>query len=405
MPNMNNTYRSNYTIAELISKSITGTLNPDEEQDLNEWLKTKENKDLFDRISNADAISEKEEFYKRIDRHKVYDRLSSKISQNEQRKRRRKIINLAKYAAVFVGLIAISTLWYNHKLQQDILVTEKTLSEIKPGYEKATLVLGDGQTIELESFQNQQIQSSGSAKIQNLNNVLAYEASAVGSGKKEVRKNTLHVPTGGIYTLKLPDGTMVWLNSNSSITYPEAFVEDKREVELQGEAYFEVVKDAKEFIVKTNHQDVTVLGTSFNVSAYRDDVFFATTLVEGSVRLQSEKTKPVLLKPSERAVYHFDEEKEIEVQRVDVRYYTSWKNGKFYFEHQSLGEILKKVGRWYGFDVKFDDPELEKISFTGVALKSNDVQDLLQMISKTARVEYSAVKTENGKYEIIISKK
>lgn len=403
---MNKQEHTKYTIAALISRSVMGDLNADEEAILAKWLQDKKNRELFDRITDAGQIDAKQLFYTGLNKEKAYQKLQKRIELRQRRSLRRKLYSISKYAAVLLVIIAATVTWYNYTLEQERIVTEQTISEIKPGYEKATLILSDGSEIDLETHKDQPIRSTGIARISNVNNTLEYKIPDVVNDKSDIRFNTLYVPIGGIYTVVLPDGSKVWLNSDSSIKYPEVFNGDKRIVELTGEAYFDVVKNKnKEFIVRTQGQDVTVLGTSFNASAYPNDNFFSATLVEGKVKLSSVLSKEVFLNPGDRGVLESGSDKMVKVSKVSTRNYTSWKDGKFYFEHQNLETILKKMGRWYGFKVVFDDETLKKVSFTGVARKDDSLENLLGMISKTARISYKATKDNNGIYEITIIKK
>jgi ferric-dicitrate binding protein FerR (iron transport regulator) len=225
---------------------------------------------------------------------------------------------------------------------------------------------------------------------------------------KNIGTNTLFVPRGGIYKLVLPDGSKVWLNSSSSLKYPTSFEGNKRIVELSGEAYFEVKKDAtKDFIVKTKMRDISVLGTSFNVSAYNDDAFFAATLAEGKIKLVGDQQKEVYLKPGEQAVVVKKDSNTVQVKNVNPQVYSAWKDGTFFFENMSLDNILRKVGRWYNFKTDFSDVQLSEITFTGLASKEFPAKRLLDRISKSANVSYEIIQnTENNdEYLVKISRK
>ena len=178
-------------------------------------------------------------------------------------------------------------------------------------------------------------------------------------------------------------------------------------MELSGEAYFDVVKDdSKVFIVKTKTRDISVLGTSFNVSAYSDDVFFAATLAEGKVKLSHDHTKEVILSRGEQAIVDYDSFNTTEVLKVDPEIYSAWKSGTFFFENESLENILRKVGRWYNFQTDFSNPQLSKLTFTGLASKEFNAKRLLDRISKSSNISYEIIQnTENEESIIKISKK
>ena len=202
-----------------------------------------------------------------------------------------------------------------------------------------------------------------------------------------VRENRLEVPVGGEYRLTLSDGTRVWLNAASSLTYPEIFQDRERVVELTGEAFFEVKPDtALPFIVKTQGMRVKVLGTTFNVKAYPDELKLYTTLVEGKVEVFSDYLhRGVMLYPGEQAV---SDSSEIQKRQVNVQPYISWKEGKFVFINAPLGEICKQIARWYDVEIQFADNEIGKVCFTGAILKFRPLEDLLDMIEVTSRVQY-----------------
>ncbi|MCR8668916.1 FecR family protein [Aestuariibaculum sp. M13] len=392
---------SKYRIAELISKSIMGTIELAEKAELDHWLQNEEASKLYQEIVDQKKLNDKYKFYQSIRTDKKFNQLQQKIKKSNRVK---KIKNVLKYAAVLVVLLSVTFYWQYRTHEQEQIVTQQVLSEIKPGYSKAVLILADGSEVVLDAHKNETIQSKGGRFIENKENVLEYKEYN-NTASASVGFNTLHVPHGGIYSVVLPDGTKVWVNSASSIKYPESFTGNTREVELSGEAYFDVVKSDKKFIVKTNTLNVTVLGTSFNVSAYEDDDFFATTLVEGKVELTSENAGTMVLAPNQQGYYKKGSNSIMLTKNVSVRNYTSWKDGKFYFEHESLENILKKLGRWYDFEVDFEDNKTKTVVFTGVARKDNELRSLMDMIAKTARIDYKAYKNDNKTIEVKILKK
>ncbi|CDF80184.1 FecR protein [Formosa agariphila KMM 3901] len=331
---------------------------------------------------------------------KLESKMLINILETIQIEKPSKVIPLYKKSffkyVVAASLIAISFgLTYFNNLKSSAQITESNLKEIKPGYHKATLVLANGEQVDLEAHQNEMIKSSTSTQINNKNNTLEYLIvdNSNNDSKKAVGVNTLYVPIGGIYKLILPDGSKVWLNSNSTLKYPEVFNTSERRVTLEGEAYFEVVKNKGEFIVSTEKQDITVLGTEFNVSAYKKDDFFSSTLVEGKIELSSDDTNSVVLSPGQRGYLKFDNFKRVYVSEVDVRNYSTWKDGIFYFENEDLATILKRAGRWYGFETKFENlNDIKDILFTGVVKKDAPVKDLLEMISETSGIGYQVHK-------------
>ncbi|MGY0408452.1 MAG: FecR family protein, partial [Polaribacter sp.] len=381
-----------YYISKLIYKSVYQTISSKEVEELNEWLQIESNQELYARISQKEAINNKKRLYKKSNKKEVLKRIQKKIQEKKKSKRDRlKVYNLLKYAAVLAMFLAIGNFVYKASFNQDTqkAITKQAIKKIKTGYKKATLVLSDGTTVDLEQHKNEWIVSNNRTQIQNTDAGLVYNLSTMASKKTKstqpLKYNTLQVPIGGIYQVKLPDGTKVWLNSASSLTYPEKFTGTQRLVKLDGEAYFEVTKRAKEFVVQTNTANVTVLGTHFNVSAYNNDSFFSSTLVEGRIKLTTPQDlhshSPVILTPNQRGVINKSTSK-MEVSTIDTDVFTAWKEGKFYFEKERLDQIVTRMARWYNVDIVFQEDALKEKTFTGVMLKNKSIEYLLNMIRK-----------------------
>ena len=196
---------------------------------------------------------------------------------------------------------------------------------------------------------------------------------------------TITTPLGAKTNITLPDGSIVWLNSGSTISYPTKFRKN-RPVSLVGEAYFEVVKSAKPFVVTTDYGEVEVKGTSFNVNAYNDDNTFETTLVEGSVAFKVAGAKnEVTLKPSEQIV---KTDQGFSIKQVDTKYFTSWRDGKLIFNREPFPSFVKKLERWYNVKIEYDDRELDELWYT-VTIEMESISEVMEMISKAAPVTYS----------------
>lgn len=200
--------------------------------------------------------------------------------------------------------------------------------------------------------------------------------------------NELIVPKGGEYSLELPDGTIVWVNSESSLRFPEKFALDQREVFLEGEAYFEVKKDTnRPFYVRTEAGNVRVLGTSFNVCAYPEDRFWQTTLIEGSVMIARGEEK-VLMKPDEQYQINLKTGKG-ELKEVLPELYTSWRDGKFYFKAYTFEELVGKLERWYDFTMFYTSESIKNRRFSGVINKHEPLQDMLKFLEMTSDVQFN----------------
>lgn len=191
-------------------------------------------------------------------------------------------------------------------------------------------------------------------------------------------------PYGAKTSISLPDGSMVWLNSGSTLSYSTEFNKN-RPVTLVGEAYFEVEKSDKPFIVSTEYGDVEVKGTAFNVKAYVEDDAFETTLEEGIVDFKvKDSENRVTLKPGDQVI---KTTKGFAIKKVETKYFTSWKNGKLFFYREPFPSFIKKLERWYNVKIEYSDSELDQLSYTGT-IEMESISEVMEMISKAAPVTY-----------------
>ncbi|MFV0539752.1 MAG: FecR family protein [Aestuariibaculum sp.] len=385
-------------IEHIITKYLSNSVTTTEEEQLSQWLEDATNKLYFkDYVKTNYAIT-----------YSISNPDTKTALHNILKQTKPKVIGLPliKYAAAVVVFIAVGIGAYTYFYNEEA-VTNRALLKIKPGYNKATLVLFTGDTLNLETHKNQII-TKGNSIINNNDRVLEYNNKTV---DREIdptyipKFNTLFVPVGGMYQIKLPDGTRVWLNSATSLKFPERFVGNYRDVTLEGEAYFDVTKSSKPFIVRTPTADVTVLGTEFNISSYAKDPHFSATLVEGKIKLTSViNNASEELIPSQRAVILKGDTK-INLTPIETEIYTSWKEGKFYFERETLEQILTKMERWYNVDITFEDSSIKTETFTGVAYKDKPIGHLLDMICKTTKLNYKiTTNKKTKKYEIIVTR-
>ncbi|MFW6246123.1 MAG: FecR family protein [Tangfeifania sp.] len=199
----------------------------------------------------------------------------------------------------------------------------------------------------------------------------------------EIITQNINTPYGGKTSFTLPDGSTVWLNSGTSFSYPDRF-EEERIVELEGEAYFEVQKQTEPFIVKTSFGDVEVLGTSFNVKAYKSETF-VTTLESGSVSFTNPAGKKAILDPGSQVIYN---SKTFFTQTVDTEVFTSWKEGKLIFRNEPLQNMITRLERWYNVDIKLEDERIKNLKYTGT-IEMESFSEVLELIKATTPIEYS----------------
>jgi transmembrane sensor len=269
-------------------------------------------------------------------------------------------------------------------------------NDVQPGSQKAMLTLGNGQQIVLDSAANGLLAQEGNAQVRKEGAGLTYQ-SAMGNGQSAITFNTLTTPRGGEYKLILPDGSKVWLNAASSIRYPTAFTGTTREVELNGEGYFEVatlrLRSGKKmpFHVKTNGQDIEVLGTHFNVNAYKDEETIKTTLLEGKVKVVNGQWpmvngKIAILQPGEQAVLRGNSPFTID-HSPDLEQVMAWTNGQFMFREQRIENIMKQISRWYNVEVTFAGKPTQE-GFTATIPRNVPVSKVLRYLELTTLVHF-----------------
>lgn len=260
---------------------------------------------------------------------------------------------------------------------------------IVPGGNKATLTLSNNKVIVLNNAANGVLANLGSSNVRTVHNAeLVYKNNPdnTTSAIDENAINTLSTPRGGQYQVVLSDGTKVWLNSASSISYPVAFTGNERRVKLTGEAYFEVAKNKdKPFYVSMNNVQVRVLGTHFNIAAYNNDDDITTTLLEGSVQVTKNNSMS-LLKPGQQAVVP-DGNNDIHVLPADIEQVMAWKNGYFSFNDENITDIMKRVSRWYDVEVEYKD-NIRDQQFGGIYDRSKSLADLLHYLEKLGKVHF-----------------
>jgi hypothetical protein len=294
----------------------------------------------------------------------------------------RKVLRYAAVLIPFIMLVSGSFYWWNQQSNSLAKIDET----IKPWQQKATLILANGKTLNLQNEKNATMEE-GSAQLNNQKDLLTY------TSKKEIKElepliyNTLVTPKGGNYQLTMSDGTQVWLNANTSIRYPVVFTDSTREVFLNGEAFFDVQHNGKSFIVNTQETAIRVLGTSFNVSAYDNEPYTSTTLVDGSIKLLTTEVGKVLM-PNEQANV-FKNKTDIQVKQVNTDLFTSWMRGKIEFEEENLESVMRRLARLYNFDYKFDNEAAKNYHFTARIDNTQPISAILKMLEMTTDVEFN----------------
>ncbi|MNK28383.1 fec operon regulator FecR [compost metagenome] len=333
----------------------------------------------------SDAVIVAEESQERIDQ--VYFEVQQAVWIEEAK--HMPVLNkiwlrIAIAAAIAVMVFGAGLFYYNLKnKQQGNQFTYE--NDIVPGRNGATLTLANGKKIRLADAVNGKLAEEAGVRItKSEDGQLVYEVN--GSDSEPNQINTLSTAKGETYKVLLPDGSLIYLNAASSLTYATSLVErGKRVVRLRGEGYFEISKDKEHpFVVETDQQRVEVLGTHFNINAYEDEPAIATTLLEGSVNV-SEKGKSQILKPGEQAL---NMNNRMQVRPVNAESFIDWKNGDFYLNNLDFRTAMRKIARWYDLEVIYDDSVQEDIQSTGYISRSSKLSSILRLIEKSGQVHF-----------------
>ena len=324
------------------------------------------------------------------------DRIKKLVQQKLQQSLPQQQTNVVRinrwwYAAAAILIFAIAGVYFIKADKSNQTYTaanniKKAPADIQPGSSKAVLTLSTGKSIVLDGAGNGLISQQGGTAISKTGNGLIVKNADGTTAADATALNTITIPRGGKYDITLPDGTRVWLNSSSSLTFPTAFKGSERKISLVGEAYFEVAKNKNmPFKINVNgKQVVEVLGTHFNVTAYADERDITTTLLEGSVKINYQN-KSTLIKPGEMAVNNLGAG--VTVLPADIDEVMAWKNGMFMFNNENIISTMKKISRWYDVDVVFKG-NMDHVNLIGNYSRNKSLTNLLKNIELMDKVHF-----------------
>ncbi len=368
-----------YDDASLIKKSLIKDLSDKEQKELDQLLDDQSLQDVYKELSDRGYLKKQFMEYEKYSSQKAY----CEFKERRGHSGRIRIVRwVAVVAAVWVLALGV-TLWMTFGKKENVAPLPVASKIIPAGEKKATLTLADGTEVHVEEITAQILQEKG-MNIEYRNGEIVYHKSE--EKTTEVVYNKLEVPRGGECMIKLDDGTKVWVNAETKLKYPVAFVGDRREVVLEGEAFFDVAKNEKPFIVETSFGDVRVLGTAFGISAYASESESYTTLVRGKVSVEREGGEPVVILPGEQVVTSKDGK--MIKQQVDVEEFVGWKDGIYVFKEKSLGEIMKTLERWYNISVDFQEKSLVDLPFTGNLKRYDDINVFFDALTRTGDMKY-----------------
>lgn len=368
-----------YDDASLIRKSLLEDLEEGEQKELGQLLDNPEIQEVYGQLS--DPVYLKKQFieYENYSGKKGYTVFKEKIN----RARRVRMIRWgAAVAAVWVIALGIMLWMISGEKNGDEKGLPVASNIIPAGEKRARLTLADGSTVMIAETSTRVLKEKG-ARIEYKNGEIFYNTEIKTT---EIVYNELEVPRGGECIITLDDGTKVWVNAETKLKYPVSFAGEQREVILEGEAFFEVVKDKKPFIVKTSFGDVRVLGTAFGINAYVDQPEGYTTLVRGKVSVTAGAGEPLVIQPGEQVVSSKDGK--TRKQEVNVDEFVGWKDGIYVFRDKKLVDIMNTLERWYNISVLFEDESLKSLLFTGNLKRYDDINVFFDALSRTGDLKY-----------------
>ena len=362
-------------------KALGLTLSEQEESELTAWLEASdENQRIFEQVKtfqDADKMLRLErDGYAR----QMAKRVMRQLAVNGQRRVRHDLWKWMGGVAAAVAIIVCAVVWSLPEAEE--LPFARQEGQIVPGKVEAVLTFANGEKLHITDTTSEEVWKERLLVVDS-----ACEGKAFVEEGQAVTYNVLAVPAGGEFFYVLPDSTRVWINSDSELRFPTNFVDGVRRVELRGEAFFDVAHDRRSpFVVTLSGGDITVYGTRFNVTDYKETGLSAV-LVEGSIGFRSLQGDTVRLIPSERMVYGGDETG-ISVEKVDTELYTAWIDHRFVFRGQTLEEIMSTLARWYDFDIVFADEEARTIRLSGRLNRYDDIRVLLRTYEEVAGVHF-----------------
>lgn len=367
---------------QLLQHALTSRhLTQSEKQELNDLLKDPEISKLYNRLHQVDYIEKEMANYERIDYTHAYQSL---IDIHRFRYHR---IRIWSSISVACSVIIMTAIWLLSQQSHHEPVTIQSNQEIHSGSKTASLTLSSGETIMIDQSNLHKLNNNDS-QIRVKEGIIYHNPLLKVTTNDEKKLNELRIPRGGEYQIKLNDGTMVWLNAESTLRYPSVFASDERRVLLEGEAFFDVQKDvSRPFIVTTSRGDIEVLGTTFGVTAYSDTDYY-TTLVNGKVACTNfTNSEKIILLPGDQLI--ISPNGKIEKRRVDVNEYVSWKDGYYLFSNKKLEDILKTFERWYDVIIDYEDDDLKNLTYTGELTRYENINNFLKLLKRLNDIDYS----------------
>lgn len=378
---------NNIDSSDLIFKYLIGDLSSQEEQDLNKWLENPYNKLQFDKICNSEKIDQKFEQHRNIDVRKDWKRVAKRTVYKEIKS------TVFKYAAAIILPIGIFlAIYYTINTPQNSLNNELVI--VEPVVGNQPLLILDNGVEHILSGKDTVLSIDNTNVMIGADNVLYNSKETI--KPDSIQYNILKTPKGAKHKLTLADGSTAWLNAETTLKFPVQFTDEERKVFLiEGEAYFDVIHDAAHpFVVDVNSVNVKVLGTSFDIKAYKNEKSIQTVLIEGSVEMNYKENVDkagIVLVPGSRGRFS-QSEKRIVIDEVDTETYTAWKNDQLVFYDQRLEDIMRDLSRWYDFEIEYENNECKNLTFTADLERYSNMNVILEALEAVEDIQFILTK-------------
>lgn len=374
-------------IIEIIQSDLNEEITDLDRSILEKWMEeSDENKQLYARIKEGKAIPDRLKFRREIAMEQDWDKIQPRL--RTEKPQINTVISIMRCAATVLIIVGAAFLFFisDFSTTDNQYVEKYCVEEVQRNSDQIILTLGNGNKVVLGENQGQDILTEDGMCVKDSLGELSF----VAVKKKAVHQakyNTITIPRGGEYKITLEEGTIVYLNAESELKFPQYFAGDVREIELKGEAYLKVSRDeARPFIVHMGDAQVEVLGTEFNIRSYVDEKYSFVTLVEGSVKVKNERQE-VIINPGQQT--SIDSEKNMTTRDIDEHIATAWVRGEMIFENERLEDILQTVSRWYDVQFNYVDDRIKAYHFTGKLDRYQDVMDFLAIIEKMNVVTFA----------------
>jgi transmembrane sensor len=356
---------------ELLRKYTEGTCTDEERYLFEQW---------YQELNRENRLRLTESELDEVEKEMLYV-LSDRIQKPKA------ILLWPRIAAAMIVVLAVGGYFFIQDSKDTQARLNQAQNKIVPGTNKALLTLSNGKQISLDDAQSGILSEEGNQLVKKSDSgTVSYESSGASATNQPLAYNTITTPKGGQWSVILPDGTKVFLDATSSIKYPTKFIGKERNVDITGQAYFEVARNAKmPFQVRTKNQIVKVLGTHFNINVYPDEPLSAVTLLEGSVKISS-GVKSALLKPGQQAVMPKGTDN-ISVKKVDAENFIAWKTGRFYFSSADIQTVMRQLSRWYDVEVSYKG-KMPQQQFNGDIQRNLQAKQLLDILSNYYNIPF-----------------